>query len=84
MTEKYSDYFNPVLSLSREKGLHPSAWFGGRGGVSGERRRGCRGGEISGPRGARAAGSAQALDGWRLKSDEWAVKFQIESDFGNI
>ena len=31
-----------------------------------------------------AAGSALALDGWHLKSDEWAVKLQIESDFGNI
>lgn len=53
MTEKYSDYYNPVLSLSREKGVHPSAWFGGTGGVSGKRRRGCRsagGVRFQGPR----------------------------------
>ena len=40
MPVRHSDYFNPVLSLSREKGVHPSAWFGGRGGVSRKRKEG--------------------------------------------
>ena len=40
VTVRYSDYLNPVLSLSSEKGVHPSAWFGGRGGVPGKRKEG--------------------------------------------
>lgn len=46
MTVRYSDYFNPVLSLSSEKGVHPSAWFGGRGGVPGKRKEGLRRAEV--------------------------------------
>ena len=54
---------------------------GGGGGVSGKQREGLHEGGGLGAESTSAAGSAWARGGWRLKSDEWAVIFQIDSDF---